>query len=117
MKKILFLNAVAVLTLFLFSCSPAKEHYRVTITEFYHPECETCVSMMPVVDAVQAEFKGKVLITRISLETKEGAMLASQFSLINIPLLVFYDAQGIQYYRHEGNMTKEDIENVIKLKM
>jgi thioredoxin-like negative regulator of GroEL len=117
MKKALFINAVAILALFIFSCAPATGHYYVTITEFYHPECETCVSMMPDVDAVQAEFKGKVLITRVSLETKEGAILASQFSPKNIPLLVFYDAQGIQYYRHEGRMTKEDIENVIKLKM
>ena len=101
----------------LCGCAPQKEQARVTLTEYYSPSCETCVEMMPVIDAVEREFKGRVPVIKISLDTKEGALKASELSLKTIPALIFSDFQGVAYYRHDGKITKEEIEKIIKLKL
>jgi|GEM_PF-1866937 thioredoxin 1 len=117
MKRSIGVIIAAIATAFVIGCTPQKEAAKVTITEYYHPSCETCISMMPVVDAVQAEFKGSVLIVRVSLDTKEGAKKASALSIATIPMFVFSDFQGVDYYRHDGKMTKEEIENIIRIKL
>lgn len=117
MKRFISVIIAAIAMFLIIGCTAPKAAVRVTVTEYYHPTCETCVSMMPVVDAIQDEFKGSVQIVRVSLDTKEGAKKASVLSIVTIPMFVFSDFQGVDYYRHDGRMTKEEIERIIKIKL
>jgi thiol-disulfide isomerase/thioredoxin len=117
MKRLIsFAIAVLVISAFL-GCATRKDTIKVTVTEYYHPSCETCVAMMPIVDAVQDEFKGNIIIVKVSLDTKEGAKKAAALSIVTIPMFVFSDFQGVDYYRHDGKMTKEEIEKIIRIKL
>jgi thioredoxin 1 len=69
--------------------------------------CIPCKKMKPILEELQAEYKGKAIVKIIDLryEPKE----ASKYKIRLIPTQIFFDAEGKEVFRHEGFMDKQSI--------
>lgn len=70
-------------------------------------KCVPCKMMMPILEELRQEYKGKLEVTVIDI-TKDTAA-AEQYDIWVIPTQLFFDASGKELFRHEGFFSKEDI--------
>jgi thioredoxin 1 len=84
---------------------PAKG--MVTMVDIGAKACVPCKMMMPIMEEVEKEYKGKAAIYFIDVwENKDQG---ARFGLKLIPTQIFYDKNGTEVYRHEGFLDKETI--------
>jgi thioredoxin 1 len=69
--------------------------------------CIPCKMMAPILEELRQDQKGKLEVTFI--DVWENPAAGRQYGIRVIPTQVFYDAQGKEFYRHEGFMPKADI--------
>jgi thioredoxin 1 len=69
--------------------------------------CIPCKKMKPILEELEAEYKGKAIVKVIDLryEPKE----ANKYGIRLIPTQIFFDAEGKEIYRHEGFLDKPAI--------
>lgn len=109
------LFSVFVLALFLSGQGCAKpDSPKLKITEYFSPQCESCVAMEPVLNEILSEFKGAVILEKINLDTVEGASAGRALGIKEIPVLIFTDREGREYFRHEGKLAPEIMRAIIK---
>lgn len=84
---------------------PAKG--MVTMVDIGAKACIPCKMMMPVMEEVEKEYKGKAAI--IFIDVWENRDQGAKFGLKLIPTQIFYDKDGKETYRHEGFLDKAAI--------
>jgi thioredoxin 1 len=84
---------------------PAKG--MVTMVDIGAKACVPCKMMMPIMEEVEKEYKGKAAIYFI--DVWENREQGARFGLKLIPTQIFYDKNGTEVYRHEGFLDKETI--------
>jgi len=70
-------------------------------------KCIPCKMMIPVLDQLKKEYKGKLLVEFVDVWKTPAAN--TKYRVKMIPTQVFYDAKGKEIFRHEGYFPKEDI--------
>lgn len=60
-----------------YSPTLGAEQARVTVVEFFDPECESCSAMFPIVKQVMAEFDGQVKLVIRYMPLHQNAVYAS----------------------------------------
>ncbi len=61
-----------------------------------------CLSIRPVVDRLERDLKGLVLVFRVEIRSQAGAALAERYGVRSVPTFVLYDGQGRERWRREG---------------
>ena len=69
--------------------------------------CIPCKMMAPVLDELGKEYAGRMRVEFINVT--ENPDLAKPFGIKLIPTQVFIDANGMELWRHEGFISKQDI--------
>lgn len=77
------------------------------LVELGSTTCMACKEMKPILEALQQELKGKLIVEIIDIYEHPEA--ADKYQIQLIPTQIFFDAQGKEIYRHEGFMPKEEI--------
>ena len=93
-----------------FAASPVPEvpvKGMVTMVDIGAKACIPCKMMMPVMEEVEKEYKGKAAI--IFIDVWENRDQGAKFGLKVIPTQIFYDKEGKETYRHEGFLDKAPI--------
>lgn len=72
------------------------------LLEFQSPYCVACVAIKPEVDAVEAEFEGRLLILRINVQDPIGVQLGPVYRFQYTPTFIFIDAEGSERWRTVG---------------
>jgi len=93
-----------------FAASPVPEvpaKGMVTMVDIGAKACIPCKMMMPVMEEVEKEYKGKAAI--IFIDVWENRDQGAKFGLKLIPTQIFYDKDGKETYRHEGFLDKAAI--------
>ena len=68
---------------------------KVALINFNAPWCSPCLSQNPIIDKLAGEFKDKVYIGKMDIETNQ--YLAERYAIQSIPTLsVFKDGEEIQ---------------------
>lgn len=81
---------------------------KVTMVDIGAHSCVPCKMMAPIIKELSQEYDGKAVIAFIDVwEHKEEA---AQYGIRAIPTQIFYDAYGVEKYRHTGYMSKGAIE-------
>ncbi len=83
-----------------------------TMVKFGAEWCGPCRMLKPIMKSVTDKYGDQVTI--LDLDTEEHQFLASRFKVSGIPLLIFYDKDGKEVFRHTGFMTEEDLVKQLK---
>jgi thioredoxin 1 len=89
---------------------------KVTFVELGSINCIPCRMMVKVMDDVEKEYDGQVLVRFHDVNSILGRPYAQKYGIRVIPTQVFLDKDGNEYYRHEGFYPKEDLVKVLKMK-
>lgn len=78
-----------------------------TVLDLGSDTCVPCQMMMPIFDELETELEGKANV--ILLQIADYRDLSTKYKVRVIPTQIFFDQNGVQYWRHEGYLSKEDI--------
>jgi cytochrome c-type biogenesis protein len=70
-------------------------------------KCIPCKRMVPVLDALEREYKGQLIVERI--DSVAQPELQAAFGVQIIPTQIFFDADGVELDRNSGPISKEEI--------
>ncbi|MBC8278360.1 MAG: thioredoxin family protein [FCB group bacterium] len=73
--------------------------------------CAACAKMEPVLEEVRAEYEGRLSVE--FFDVRKDNKPAKKYRIRLIPTQIFLDAEGNEYFRHEGFFSKEDIDKVL----
>ncbi|MHC4563557.1 MAG: thioredoxin family protein [Planctomycetota bacterium] len=69
--------------------------------------CAPCKAMAPILDEIRREYAGRLRVD--FYDVKADPALKKPFDVRMIPTQIYYDAEGVELWRHEGFMGKDDI--------
>lgn len=75
-------------------------------------ECIPCKSMRPVLEELNEEWQGKIVVNFVDYWKYPD--LAKQFEFSSIPTQFFYDENGKLYTTHLGAITKQEVIDTFK---
>ncbi|MFC0270457.1 thioredoxin family protein [Metabacillus herbersteinensis] len=82
------------------------------VVDFWGPSCQPCLQLMPDVEALEETYGDKVKI--VKLNSAENRRVCINHRVMGLPsFLLFKDGQEVKRISG-GELTKEDIENLIK---
>jgi thioredoxin-related protein len=68
-----------------------------------------CVLVKPIVDRIESEFKGKLRIIRLDIQSPAGHVLADRYRFQYTPTFIFFDAQGKEQWRSVGRLDPDQV--------
>ena len=92
------------------------KNIKVTFIELGSVKCIPCREMQKVIASVQQKYSSQVQTIFYDVWTKEGKPYADIYKINLIPVLVFLDDKGKEFYRHEGYFPEEELVEVLKTK-
>jgi thiol-disulfide isomerase/thioredoxin len=72
------------------------------LLELQSPYCLGCVAMKPVVDRLENELRGKLVVRRVDIQSAEGRELVSQYGIELTPTFIFFGTSGKEQWRSVG---------------
>jgi len=88
----------------------AVEAAPLAMVDFWASWCGPCKMLAPVVDAIDAEYDGKVLVGKVNVD--EEPELARQFGVMSIPTVVFLK-NGREFERKVGVMPAQAFADIL----
>ena len=82
--------------------------------EFYSQDCSVCVSMIPVVNAIEKECGSKgVEILKVDVQEKSNRMLAAEHNIRGVPTFLYFDRDGEEVARLIGYQTPQSLKQAM----
>jgi len=73
--------------------------------------CRPCDMMTPILDELRREYDGNLSVE--FFDVRKDNEPAQKYRIRLIPTQIFLDAEGNEFFRHEGFFSKEDIDKVL----
>jgi thioredoxin 1 len=120
MKKELFLILLVAIMLFI-SCQKgnaetkeiAKPAPLVTFVELGSVTCIPCKMMQPVMEEIEKTYGDKIKVDFYNVTKPENKAISASYKIRVIPTQIFLDAQGVEFHRHEGFYSKDEIVKIV----
>jgi len=81
------------------------------LVDFWAPWCEPCKSMSPLIDEVAEDFKGKVRIVKVNVDSNKK--YAAQYKVRGIPNFILFSGGEIKE-QLVGVVSKQDLVKAIE---
>ncbi|HSB34903.1 MAG TPA: thioredoxin family protein [Nitrospirota bacterium] len=94
------------------SLSKAKAEGKIVMLELGSVGCIPCEQMKPVMAKLSDSYKGKMEV--IFIDVRKDHDTARRFGVFMIPVQVFLDRDGKEFYRHMGFYSYEEIAAMLK---
>jgi thioredoxin 1 len=88
----------------------------VTFIELGSVNCVPCRMMVPVIEKIEKEYGEKVKIVFYDVWTTQGQPYGQKYRIRVIPTQVFLDKDGNEFFRNEGFMPFNKIQQVLQKK-
>lgn len=86
----------------------ARYSGKPSLIDFGSVGCVPCDMMAPILDTLREQYKGKVNV--VFVHVGEEPILASRYGVESIPVQIFFDEAGKEFFRHTGFFPQEEIE-------
>jgi thioredoxin-related protein len=63
----------------------------------------------PIVDGIENEFAGRLLVIRLNIQESVGRELAPVYGFEFTPTFIFFDAQGNELWRSVGDLDPDQV--------
>ena len=83
----------------------------IHLVDFYAPWCAPCKKMKPILEEIEKEYSGKVIVHRINVD--ENQLLTKEMQVEILPTLKVFKG-GKESWSHTGIIEKAEIEKVLK---
>lgn len=90
--------------------------YKVTFIELGSVRCVPCREMQPIMKSIEEKYGSQVKVVFYDVWTPLGKPMADKYNVQLIPTQVFLDANGKEFFRHEGFFSEEELIKVLKRK-
>ena len=88
----------------------ARRSGRPTMVEFGSDGCRPCDLMQPIVDRLRKKYAKRLNI--VFIHVREEQILSTRYGVSSIPVQVFFDKTGREFFRHVGFFSEEEIEKI-----
>ena len=86
----------------------ARASGRASLVDFGSTGCVPCEMMEPILETLRKKYKDKVNV--LFIHVGEEPILASRYGVQSIPIQIFFDKSGKEYFRHVGFFPQDQIE-------
>jgi thioredoxin 1 len=70
--------------------------------------------MKPIVDGIEQEYKGRLTVIRLDMQSAAGATLAPIYDFQYTPTFIFFNAQGKEVWRNVGQLDVNQLRDALK---
>ena len=89
----------------------ARGSGKPTMVEFGADGCRPCDLMQPIVDKLRGKYAKRLNI--VFIHVREEQNLSTRYGISSIPVQVFFDKTGREFFRHVGFFPEEEIEKIL----
>ena len=89
---------------------------KVTFIELGSVRCIPCQKMQAVMKSIEKKYGNQVNVVFHDVWTPEGKPFGEQYKIQVIPVQIFLDNQGKEFFRHEGYFPEEELIKVLNTK-
>jgi thioredoxin-related protein len=68
-----------------------------------------CVAAKPIVDGIESEYSGRLIVLRVNVQDADGMVLARQHAVLGTPTFIFFDPQGNELWRRVGTISPAQV--------
>lgn len=86
----------------------ARASGRASLIDFGSTGCVPCDMMAPILETLREKYKDKVNV--LFIHVGEEPILASRYGVQSIPIQIFFDKTGKEFFRHVGFFPQDKIE-------
>jgi thioredoxin 1 len=90
-----------------------KESYKVTFMEIGSVNCIPCKMMQPIMKEIEQDYSGVVKVEFYDLYEPNGRTIGQKYRIRVMPTQVFLDANGKEFFRHEGFYPKDELSKML----
>jgi thiol-disulfide isomerase/thioredoxin len=65
--------------------------------------------MKPIVDGIEEEFKGQLIVQRVNVQDSIGKSLAKKYGFLATPTFILFNEKGVEVWRSIGGIDKMKI--------
>lgn len=92
----------------------SKAGQKVTFVELGSLNCMPCRQMQPVMDAVEKKYGEQLKVVFFDVWNPKQSQYAEMYGIRVIPTQVFLDSSDKEFFRHEGFLSEEQIDALLK---
>ena len=70
--------------------------------------------MKPIVDGIEKQYKGRLVVIRLDIQSPTGRTLAPLYGFQYTPTFIFFDAQGKESWRSIGQLDTAKLSESLK---
>jgi thioredoxin 1 len=100
----------------LYNYQANGQHFQLTFLEF-GANCPACKRMESVMEEVKSEFTQEVQVVFLNILKPENQELMKYFGVAAIPTQVILDSKGMEYFRHTGYFSFQELQPVFLEKL
>jgi thioredoxin 1 len=87
------------------------KHTSPVLVDFWASWCAPCRTLSPIVDAVAAEYAGKVKVVKLNVDDNQST--AAKYAVMSIPTLVIFK-EGKEAERSIGFISQKNLSEKLK---
>jgi thioredoxin-related protein len=72
-----------------------------------------CAAAAPIVNGLEQEFEGRLIVVRVDIQTQVGTQLTSQYGSRVSPTFIFFDEVGNELWRSFGSIDSEQVRSTL----
>jgi thioredoxin 1 len=86
----------------------------LVLVDFWASWCAPCRTMSPIIDAVAAEWAGKVKIVKLNVD--ENPVNSAKYAVMSIPTIIFFKG-GKEVERQTGFISQRNLSEKVKSRL